>query len=190
MGVYDTDKLKTSKGGKTPEKANSRTADVGLYEHPEAKDENGKPIQIATRYDPLFGNAQSEGVLRAGFVRKGDIPEGYVHEIEVDFGQNNANTSVTHGELKGLSARLEVMERGRSEDQVELERLRAENAALKADSKPGEDVSVPAEKPVEQQNETELIATAVKEEVDLSGADTVKKKREAILNARAAKEGK
>lgn len=40
------------------------------------------------------------------------------------------------------------------------------------------------EKPVQKQNETELKATAEAEGVDLSGAETVKAKREAILAAR------
>lgn len=71
-------KNKMATPGQYREKNKKGDFEAGLYRHPETG------AEIVTLYDPLFGNAQSEGIARVGFVRVGDTPTGYIKTIVDD----------------------------------------------------------------------------------------------------------
>ena len=118
--AYDIESLKTGGNapGNTKETSDQASVEAGLYRHPESG------AEAATRFDPLMGNAQSEAFVRLGFVRVGDVPEGYEKPIRV-VGKSESGSS-SSDELKGVMARLNALE--------------AENAALKAE-KPAEEAA-------------------------------------------------
>lgn len=77
---------------------------AGLYRHPVTG------AELVTKEDPLFGNAQSEAVVRVGFERVGDTPTGYEKTL-VEVNASTAKTSnASEEDLKGLQARLKVLE--------------------------------------------------------------------------------
>lgn len=183
MPQYDVTDLDKKKAGKTAEKSAGQVYEAGVYEHPEAKDANGDPVQIITLYDPLFGNVQSEAVARLGFQRVRDVKKGDVVTLVVSYEKIQNGTSTPQGtvsseDLKGLQARLAALE-------DENRSLKAGNDAKKEET-PSSD---PAPKALAQQNASELKATAEAEGVDVSGADTNKKLVEAIQKSRDEKEG-
>lgn len=61
--------------GQAAEQTNSTTGPAGVYVHPVTG------VEVITTWDPLFGDAQSEGAIRVGFIRKSDTPEGAVHYV-------------------------------------------------------------------------------------------------------------
>lgn len=166
---YDTDNLKSNKGGFTRERQLAGEYTAGLYKHPDAKDANGNPVEIATKFDPLFGDVQSEAVVRLGFQRVGDVPEGYSKETAPDF----ASGDKEGGTLKGIQARLDALE-------AENKQLRAER-----DAKAGAEKE---SKSLDKQNQTELRATAEIEGVDVEGLNSNKELVAAIQKARDEKE--
>ena len=87
------------------------TYEAGLYRHPETG------AEIVTLYDPLLGNAQSEGVSRLGFVRVGDTPTGYIKSIvEINIEKNAENAA------NDDKARLDKLELAESKRRIaELE---------------------------------------------------------------------
>lgn len=177
MSEYNIENLAKKKGGKTAEDNNTGLFEAGVWEHPEAKNPDGTPIQIITLYDPLFRNVQSEAVARFGYVRVRDVKEGDVVLLSAQYDKIKNGTDSNEG-LKGIQARLSALE-------AENAQLRAQNDA-KETEKPEADES----KPLKTQNSSELAATAEAEGVDLSGADTNKLKVEAIQKSRDEKEGK
>ena len=129
---YNVENLKKNKPGETAETSDNVTGGAGLYRHPET----GK--EVITLYDPLFGDAQSEGIVRLGFVRVGDAPEGSIKTI-VEQNQNsriyNSNTVESdRARLDALeleSLRREKREREEAEDTAAAEA----DAKAKADEK-------------------------------------------------------
>lgn len=103
---YNTKNLERHINGAAPEDGGQGTA--GLYRHPEAIDTaTGKPAEMVTLSDPLFGEAQSNAAVQLGFVRVGDVPEGYVKHLDIQSATQAAGDSDS---LKGLSARLAALE--------------------------------------------------------------------------------
>jgi hypothetical protein len=128
---YNVENLKKNKPGETAETSDNVTGGAGLYRHPET----GK--EVITLYDPLFGDAQSEGIVRLGFVRVGDAPEGSIKTI-IDINQNsriyNSNT------VADDKARLDALEldslRREKREREEAENATAEEAkAAEAEAK-------------------------------------------------------
>lgn len=185
MAGYNTANLDRAKAGKVAEQSDNEQFAAGLYQHPEATNEDGTPVEIATFFDPLFGDVQSQAVARVGFKRVGDVPEGYVKHQVADFTKPkyNANDGVADNEtLKGIQARLTQLESENAE-------LRAKNETADEDAK--DEDETPAPKALDKQNSTELAATAEAEGVDLTSATTNKEKAALIQKARdeAEKEG-
>jgi hypothetical protein len=115
--AYNTKSLQERVNQNAPEDGGIGKA--GLYRHPEAIDQStGKPAEMVTLWDPLFGDAQSNAAERLGFERVGDAPEGYVKHI--DLAQVNRAAGDTDN-LKGLSARVSQLE-GVAERNKELEK--------------------------------------------------------------------
>jgi len=194
-----------------------RAAPAGWWVHPETGN------RAITLEDPLFGNAQSQAFLQAGFVFERDANPDEVQTLpQLALEQNHADRE----NFKGLSARMSALE-GVADENAALKRRIAEleaqgnsndpatqsgNDAKKAafnrvdadmqlnpgdDTTPGGDETSEEdensgddtpEKPLNKQNATELKATAEREGVDVSGADTNKKLVAAIQKARDAKE--
>lgn len=100
--------------GQGREKSGSPTGESGLYRHKSG-------AEIATRFDPLYGNVQAEALIRQGeWEYVGPVPEGYEKVLptgsqEAENQGNRKGASV--GEVKGIQARLDALE--------------AENARLK-----------------------------------------------------------
>lgn len=115
--TYNTKSLQERVNQSAPEEGGLGQA--GLYQHPEAIDQStGKLAEMVTKWDPLFGDAQSNAAERLGFVRIGDAPEGY--EKPIDLAQLNRTAGDTDS-LKGLSARVNQLE-GVAERNKELEK--------------------------------------------------------------------
>lgn len=114
--------LKKNRAGKTRETSDGDTGTVkaGLYRHPEAKTPDGKPVEMITLYDPLFGDAQSNAALRLGFERVGDAPEGSIKTIV----EQNMNSRIYNADtVQSDKARLDALEL------AELRREKAEREA-------------------------------------------------------------
>lgn len=95
---YDTSKLQSSRPGKTRE-TGGKEAPAGLWRHPESGQE------AITLEDPLFGNAQSQAFLRAGYEFIRPAREGEVKSLpELHLEARDAS------DVKGLSARLDKLE--------------------------------------------------------------------------------
>lgn len=167
---YDTDNLKSNKGGFTKERQLAGEYKAGLYKHPDAKDAAGNPVEIATKFDPLYGDVQSEAVARLGFQRVGDVPEGYSKETAPDF----ASAGKESGTLKGIQARLDALE--------------AENAQLRAERDAKAGAASDSPKSLDKMNQTELRAAAETEGVDVEGLNSNKELAAAIQKARDEKE--
>ena len=129
---YNVENLKKNKPGETAETSDNVTGGAGLYRHPET----GK--EVITLYDPLFGDAQSEGIVRLGFVRVGDAPEGSIKTI-IEQNQNsrvyNSNTVADDkarlDQLELAELRREKREREEAED-AEASEAKAKEADAKA----------------------------------------------------------
>lgn len=120
--AYDTKDLKNKAPGLTQETSDKSTsAGAGVYEHPTAVDENGNPQQIITLHDPLFGDAQSEGVVRLGFVFKRPAT---AEDVKTIIG--NAKDAKEYEKSHDASVTSRV-------DQLELESLRAFKARKEAE---------------------------------------------------------
>lgn len=118
--AYDVSNLKGNQGGATLERSDREVYAAGVYEHPET----GK--QIITLFDPLFGNVQSEGVARLGFVRVRDAePEEVKSLVEANLEEKNKDNA----DYKGLAARLSQLESVQAQNvtlQAEVDALRKE----------------------------------------------------------------
>lgn len=94
--------------GQSAEKVNSQTGAAGLYRHPDSGQE------LITLSDPLYGDAQSEGAIRVGFVRVGDAPKGSIKSFgipsEVFENRPTAGSEDTLNAIKGLQARTNALE--------------------------------------------------------------------------------
>lgn len=134
--TYNTKSLQERVNQSAPEEGGLGQA--GLYQHPEAIDQStGKLAEMVTKWDPLFGDAQSNAAERLGFVRIGDAPEGY--EKPIDLAQLTRTAGETDN-LKGLSARVSQLE-GVAERNKELE---AEILRLQEEQKHGAKTDSPA----------------------------------------------
>lgn len=201
---------KPQQGKAMSREVGGQVAPAGLWEHPESGQ------QAITLDDPLFGNAQSQAFLQAGFKFVRDVePDEIVTlpQLALDQQANDRDA------LKGVMARVSQLEGVADENESLRKRVReleAEKAARgesggaaqsgeeakKAafdkvakdqgqDPAPGEPkapVDTDEVKPLSKQNATELKATAETEGVDVTGADTNKKLAAAIQAARDAKE--
>lgn len=130
--AYDISNLAANRGGATIETVTSgEKPEAGLYRHPQSG------AEIGTLSDPLFGNAQSEAVVRLGFVRVSDLPEGYAKEINIQEGLDLKNAPAgavaTSGDLKGIQARLDALEADKANLQAENDDLKAAAAKAEAD---------------------------------------------------------
>lgn len=123
MAEVSAEQLKRNKPGATQEESAGLTGQAGLYRHRTQVDEHGNPVEVATKYDPLYGNVQTEALLRGdpgNWLYLGEVPKGYAKELltgslEAEASKDRAGISV--GEAKGINARLDAAE--------------AENARLK-----------------------------------------------------------
>ena len=135
MAETDNEKLKKSRPGATAEVSAGVTGSAGLYRHPESGQE------AATKFDPLYGDAQSEAFLRTGFVRVGDVPEGYAKEMvpgSVEADEREARKGASLGQVKGIEARLDAVESTNAALEAENARLRAQVANPVGEGFPGE----------------------------------------------------
>lgn len=148
--AYDTSNLKNNRGGATLEVTEQAPTPAGLYRHPDT----GK--EIITLYDPLFGDAQSEGVVRLGFVRVGDANPNDIKTI-VDSSLEARHTQDTS--LKGLEARM-----------AQMEGVHADNIRLQAE--------------VDELRKEKLDALGQTTGVEKSSADTAKENATVQTNAR------
>jgi|ERR1044072_2284272 hypothetical protein len=84
------------------EENNGVELEAGLYRHPQTGEE------LVTKSDPLWGNAQSEAVVRVGFEYVGPAPKDYEKTLpELNAAQQlNKDTE----DLKGIQARLNALE--------------------------------------------------------------------------------
>lgn len=126
---YNVENLKKNKPGETAETSDNVTGGAGLYRHPET----GK--EVITLYDPLFGDAQSEGIVRLGFVRVGDAPEGSIKTIVEQNQNSRIYNSNTVADDKARLDQLELAELRREK----REREEAEAEAAEADKKAAEE---------------------------------------------------
>lgn len=114
--------LANAKPGATAEKPGATvvTGPSGLYRHPETG------AEVATRWDPLYGDTQSEAFIRTGFVRVGDVPEGYAKELvpgSVEAEARDARAGASVGDVKGIAARLDKLESDGATKDAEITRL-------------------------------------------------------------------
>lgn len=138
MAEVDNDKLKRSKPGATAEKAENlaNTGAAGLYRHPETGNE------LATKHDPLLGDAQSEAVMRLGFVRVSDVPEGYEKTMASPSEESSSVDSrkpASQGSVKGVEARLDKLESNNDALEAENARLREQLANGNSAGFPGQE---------------------------------------------------
>jgi hypothetical protein len=195
---YNVASLKDAKPGQTQETGGQ--GEAGLYEHPEAKNPDGSPKQIITTYDPLFGNAQSNGVIRLGFKRVGDAPEGSIKTLP-ELAQDTKAAEADS--LKGITARLTQLE-SVSDDNKKLQaqvdallkekadREKADAEAAGSSDREATDTAAAVERfnAGEKLNSTDLKLVAKAEGVELTPElDSNKKVADAIY-AKREKEGK
>lgn len=106
--TYNIEGLKKNRPGETAESSDHGSQAAGLYQHPQAIDhETGKLAEIITLYDPLFGDTQSEAVVRLGFVRIGDAPTGSIKTI---IEQNKDARIYNSNTVDSDKARLDALE--------------------------------------------------------------------------------
>lgn len=124
---YNVKNLEKNRAGETAETSDRQSPQAGLYRHPEAKNPDGTPVEVITMHDPLFGDAQSEGIVRLGFVRVGDAPEGAIKTIvEQNMNSRVYNSNTAESDKARLDA-LELAELRR--EKREREEAEAEAAA-------------------------------------------------------------
>lgn len=160
---YNVENLKKNKPGETAETSDNSNAKAGLYRHPETGNE------VITLSDPIFGEAQSEGIVRLGFVRVGDAPEGSIKTI-IDTNQNsrlyNSNT------VESDKARLDQLELAELRRE-KREREEAEAEAAEADKKAAEEKEAAEKAEAEAKAQAEKDAK-LKAEADKKAADAKK----------------
>jgi hypothetical protein len=160
---YNVENLKKNKPGETAETSDNVTGGAGLYRHPET----GK--EVITLYDPLFGDAQSEGIVRLGFVRVSDASEGSIKTI-IEQNQNsriyNSNT------VESDKARLDQLELAELRRE-KREREEAEAEAAEADKKAAEEKEAAEKAEAEAKAQAEKDAK-LKAEADKKAADAKK----------------
>ncbi len=132
---YNVKDLNKNKPGETAENSSRPSPQAGLYQHPEAKNPDGTPVEAITMYDPLFGDAQSEAFVRLGFVRVGDAPEGAIKTIiEQNMNDRAYNSNVES--LSGVNSRVDALElaelRRYKAEREEAERQERKKAEVKA----------------------------------------------------------
>lgn len=98
--AYDLENLKNNKGGATLENSDKAPTPGGVYRHPETG------VEVTTLSDPLYGDVQSEGLVRVGFEYVGPAPEGSVKSIvEVILDEKSKDNSTA-----GLASRIAALE--------------------------------------------------------------------------------
>lgn len=130
--AYDTSNLRGNRAGKTPETSNGPSPQAGLYRHPESG------AEIITTYDPLFGDAQSDGVIRAGFERVGDAPEGSIKtiiEVNQEVRESGGSEKSRIDALELESLRREKREREEAEEKTKVKAEAAKAPAVKKEDK-------------------------------------------------------
>lgn len=120
--AYDLSNLKGNKGGNTLEVSEQESPEAGVYEHPETKE------QIITTSHPLFGDAQSEGIVRLGFVRIRAAEQGEVKSIVEQILETKSETQVAASEKEELA---QLRQEKAANDAKELAELKAEKKAAK-----------------------------------------------------------
>lgn len=118
------EKLQRTKDQVTLEQTNSVSGMAGLYRHPKSG------AELITLYDPIQGDAQSEAALRVGFefVRPAEPEEIHVLTIaSEDAASERAKTNDNSEFVKAITNAL-------NGNQAEVDKLREENAKLKADA--------------------------------------------------------
>lgn len=160
---YNVENLKKNKPGETAETSDNPGPTAGLYRHPET----GK--EVITLSDPLFGESQSEGIVRLGFVRVGDAPEGSIKTI-IEQNQNsriyNSNT------VESDKARLDQLELAELRRE-KREREEAEAEAAEAEKKAAEEKEAAEKAEAEAKAQAEKDAK-LKAEADKKAADAKK----------------
>lgn len=195
---FDTKNLKNNRAGRTREIGGR--GEEGVYEHPEARNEDGSPRQVICLEDPLFGNAQANAAIQLGYVRVGDVDRSSLKTLTGDaiLNQNKERDSVA-----GISARLARLEDDNSAAVKRAEAAEQESAELREKLAAFEAANPEEEEPTEEEataaavekfnsgksmNATELKLVAKAEGVELTeDIDTNKKITDAILQARSEK---
>jgi hypothetical protein len=102
------------------EENNGVQYEAGLYRHPDTG------AELVTKFDPLFGDAQSEGVARVGFVRVGDAPTDYEVTLpQINASAKSENTTNESETVKGLQARMTLIENEKAATAAQLEAAQA-----------------------------------------------------------------
>lgn len=120
--AYDLEKLKSARGGQTAETSDNGSPKAGVYKHPETGEE------IITTSHPLFGDAQSEGIVRLGFVRERDAEQGEIKSIVEQILETKSETQVAASEKEELA---QLRQEKAAADAKELAELKAEKKAAK-----------------------------------------------------------
>lgn len=119
--------LKNARGGSTQEVSDNPVTPSGVYRHKETGRE------LITIYDPLYGDVQSEGLVRLGFEYVGPAEEGSIKSIVEQIIDTKSSESK---DLASFSNRLAALEGVRDENtalQAELAELRAFKKAQEND---------------------------------------------------------
>lgn len=148
--AYDTESLKKGNNapGATLETSDKEVAPAGLWRHPESGEE------VITKDHPLFGNVQSEGIIRAGFefVRTVDPSEhkSIVEQILEGKTSNEAQLAQLAAQIRELQSSKETS----TAERDELAQLREEKRLRDLQSTDGAaDSKVDAVKAGEAQGE-------------------------------------
>jgi len=114
--------LKNARGGSTQEVSDTPVTPSGVYRHPETG------AELITIYDPLYGDVQSEGLVRLGFEYVGPAEEGSIKSIVEQIIDTKSSEAK---DLASFSGRLAALEGVRDEN-VALTSELAELRAFKA----------------------------------------------------------
>lgn len=118
--------------GQTQEQTQGQAPEAGVYEHPQT----GR--QIITMYDPLFGNAQSEAVVRLGFVRVRDAKPEEIKTL-IDSSRDSKGNQINKiSQAQEDKARLDALELAELRRE-KREREEAEAAAATEEAKKAEE---------------------------------------------------
>lgn len=181
----DNQKLAKSRGGATIEKSAGPTGVSGLYLHKESG------MEIASKFDPLYGDVQSEALISMGYERVSDTPEGYAKELvpgSVEAEERDARKGASIGQVKGIEARLDLMENKNLELETENVRLKQQLAEPATEGFPGQEkTKQDALESLTNRNSTDLRNIAEVEGVELTDEhNTNAKLRDAIESKREA----
>ena len=118
--------LKNARGGSTQEVSDTPVTPSGVYRHPETGRE------LITIYDPLYGDVQSEGLVRLGFEYVGPAEEGSIKSIVEQIIDTKSSEAKDLASFSGRLAALEGVRDRADATQAENDELRKKIAALEA----------------------------------------------------------